>query len=262
MKTSQQDYWPQQKIIITAAGSGIGSDVVAAFLERGASVYFCDVVPERVTEMLDRHPRLLGKVVDVADPNAVDGFIDSGVKALGGLTILINNAGIAGPAGPVESISTEDWNRTFAINVAGQFYCVRRAVPTLKANGGGSIVNMASVAGKFGFPLRSPYSTSKWAVVGFSRGLSIELGPHKIRVNSILPGVVDGERIKDVFTARAASKGISYDEMERQALASASLGTMVSHEEIAEMILYITSPVGRSITGQSLSICGGMEWLI
>ena len=120
----------------------------------------------------------------------------------------------------------------------------------------------ASVAGKFGFPLRSPYSASKWAVVGFSRGLSIELGPHKIRVNSILPGVVDGERIKQVFTARAASKGISYDEMQRQALASASLGTMVTHEEIAEMILYITSPVGRSITGQSLSICGGMEWLI
>lgn len=262
MSTDPQDYWAQQKIIITAAGSGIGADVAAAFLERGASVYFCDVVPERVTDMLDRHPGLKGEVVDVADPNAVDDFIDAGVKALGGLSILINNAGIAGPAGPVESISTEDWNRTFAINVAGQFYCVRRAVPALKAHGGGSIVNMASVAGKFGFPLRSPYSASKWAVVGFSRGLSIELGPHKIRVNSILPGVVDGERIKQVFTARAASKGISYEEMQRQALASASLGTMVTHEEIAEMILYITSPVGRSITGQSLSICGGMEWLI
>jgi NAD(P)-dependent dehydrogenase (short-subunit alcohol dehydrogenase family) len=262
MSTDSQDYWAQQKIIITAAGSGIGADVAAAFLERGASVYFCDVVPERVTDMLDRHPGLKGEVVDVADPNAVDDFIDAGVKALGGLSILINNAGIAGPAGPVESISTEDWNRTFAINVAGQFYCVRRAVPALKAHGGGSIVNMASVAGKFGFPLRSPYSASKWAVVGFSRGLSIELGPHKIRVNSILPGVVDGERIKQVFTARAASKGISYEEMQRQALASASLGTMVTHEEIAEMILYITSPVGRSITGQSLSICGGMEWLI
>lgn len=262
MNSLEESYWQQQKVIITAAGGGIGADVTAAFLARGASVYFCDVVPERVAEMRDRHPGLKGEVADVSDPNAVDAFIDAGVKSLGGLSILINNAGIAGPAGPVESISTEDWNRTFAINVAGQFYCVRRAVPVLKANGGGSIVNMASVAGKFGFPLRSPYSSSKWAVVGFSRGLSIELGPHKIRVNSILPGVVDGERIKQVFTARAASKGISYEEMERQALASASLGTMVTHKEIAEMILYITSTVGRSITGQSLSICGGMEWLI
>lgn len=262
MSGSPDDYWRQQKIIITAAGSGIGADVAAAFLARGAKVYICDVVAERVAEMKQKHANLDGEVVDVANPDAVDAFIDNGVKYLGGLSILVNNAGIAGPAGPVESVSTEDWNRTFAVNVAGQFYCVRRAVPALRANGGGSIVNMASVAGKFGFPLRSPYSTSKWAVIGFTRGLSIELGPDKIRVNAILPGVVEGDRIKRVFTDRAASKGISYDEMQRQALASASLGTMVTHEEIADLILYVTSPSGRSITGQPLSICGGMEWLI
>lgn len=262
MDTDTDAYWRQQKIIITAAGSGIGADVMAAFLERGAQVYFCDVVADRVAEMRARFPGLRGEVVDVADPDAVDAFVDAGVKALGGLSILINNAGIAGPAGPVETISTEDWNRTFAVNVAGQFYCVRRAVPALKANGGGSIVNMASVAGKFGFPLRSPYSTSKWAVVGFTRGLSIELGAHKIRVNAILPGVVEGDRIRRVFTDRAAAKGISYDEMAAQALASVSLGSMVTHQEIADLILYVTSPAGRNITGQQLSICGGMEWLV
>ncbi len=262
MSAQLDDYWRQQKIIITAAASGIGADVMAAYLARGAKAYFCDVDAAKVEEMCRKHPGLQGQVADVSDPGQVDAFIDAGVKALGGLTILINNAGIAGPAGPVESISTEDWNRTFAVNVAGQFYCVRRAVAALKANGGGSIVNMASVAGKFGFPLRSPYSTSKWAVIGFTRGLSIELGPHKIRVNAILPGVVEGDRIKRVFTDRAASKGISYDEMQRQALASASLGSMVTHEEIADLILYVTSPSGRNITGQPLSICGGMEWLV
>ncbi len=261
MSNSADDYWSRQKIIITAAGGGIGADVTAAFLARGAKVYFCDIARDLVDAMCRKHAGLHGEVVDVADPAAIDSFIDNGVRALGGLTILINNAGVAGPAGPVESISTEDWNRTFAVNVAGQFYCVRRAVPVLKAGGGGSIVNMASVAGKFGFPLRSPYSSSKWAVVGFTRGLSIELGPSKIRVNAILPGVVDGERIRRVFADRAAAKGISYEEMERQVLASVSLGVTVSHEEIADLILYITSPSGRAITGQALSICGGMEWL-
>jgi len=256
------DFWQQQKVIISAGAGGIGASVAAAFLARGARVHVCDILPERVAEMAARHPGIGTGVVDVADAQAVEAYVARAVAEMGGLTILVNNAGIAGPAAAVEEVSPEDWHRTFAVNVNGQFHFARAGVPVLKRAGGGSIVCMSSVAGKFGFPLRSPYSASKWAVIGLMRSLSIELGPHRIRVNAILPGVVEGERIRQVFTARAKAKGISYDEMQAQALASVSLHAMVSHEEIADMILYITSPAGRAITGQSLAICGGTEWIV
>lgn len=254
-------FWRDQKVIVTAAGSGIGAETARAFHDLGARVFICDVVGERVDSVLAESPGMGGVVCDVSDSAAVDAFVARAAEAMGGLTILVNNAGIAGPAKPVEDITDEEWNSTFEVNVAGQFHCARAAVPHLKAAGGGSIVAMSSVAGKFGFPLRSPYSASKWAVVGLARSLSIELGSSNIRVNAIQPGIVSGERIRQVFTARAEARGITYEEMSDLALASVSLKTTVDPSEIADLILYITSPAGRAITGQCLAICGGTEWI-
>ena len=167
---------------------------------------------------------------------------------------------LPGPAAPVEEISTDDWTRTFAVNVHGQFYMARAAVPHLKRAGAGSIVCMASVAGKYAFPLRSPYASSKAAVISLARCLSAELGPHKIRVNAIAPGVVAGDRIRRVFTDRAKTRGISYEEMEAAALRAVSLKTMVEPEEIADLVMFLCAPTGRAITGQVHSICGGLEY--
>src|SRR5690606_36361061 len=130
-------------------------------------------------------------------------LFEAAAGSLGGLDVLVNNAGVAGPTLPVEKISDEDWRRTQAVNLDGQFFCVRRAVPLLREAGGGSIVNLSSAAGRFGFPLRTPYSASKWAVVGFSRSLAMELGPDGIRVNALCPGAVQGERIDRVIAAKA-----------------------------------------------------------
>lgn len=264
MADSRRDYssfWPDQKVVVTAAGAGIGAEIARTFHGLGAKVFICDIAEERLAAMKSELPAIGTAVCDVSTSAEVDRFMDRAAEAMGGLTILVNNAGIAGPAKPVEEITDDEWNTTFAVNVAGQFYCARRAAPHLKANGGGSIVCMASVAGKFGFPLRSPYAASKWAVVGLMRSLSIELGKWNIRVNAILPGIVSGERNRQVFSARAAARGISYEEMSRLALASVSLKTMVDPAEIADLIVYVTSPAGRAVTGQSLSICGGTEWI-
>ena len=197
---------------------------------------------------------------DVSDPAQVDAFVAGAAEAMGGLDFVINNAGIAGPAAPVEAISTEDWLRTMAVNINGQFFVARATVPLLKANGGGAIVCMASVAGKYAFALRTPYASSKAAVISLARSLSVELGPHAIRVNAIAPGVVRGERIARVFTDRAKTKGISYKDMEAIALRAVSLKTMVEPEEIAALVMYLCAPTGRAITGQVLSICGGLEY--
>jgi NAD(P)-dependent dehydrogenase (short-subunit alcohol dehydrogenase family) len=118
-----------------------------------------------------------------------------------------------------------------------------------------------SAAGRLGYPLRTPYAASKWAVIGFTRSLAMELGPHAIRVNALLPGIVEGERIRRVITARADAQGVSYDEMERQYLGQVSLRRMVTPADVAAMVLFLCSPAGRNISGQSLGVCGNVESL-
>lgn len=254
------DYWKTKRVLITAGAAGIGRSIAAAFHEAGAKVWLCDIAEDRLKETAASLPGVGTAICDVADPDAVDGFVARAVADLGGLDFVVNNAGIAGPAAPVEAISTEDWRRVMDVNVNGQFYVARAVVPHLKRNGWGALVCMASVAGKYAFPLRSPYASSKAAVISLARGLSVELGPHKIRVNAIAPGVVSGERIQRVFTDRAKTRGISYDEMEQIALRAVSLKTAVDPEEIADLVLYLCAPTGRAITGQVLSICGGLEY--
>ncbi|MBM3522157.1 MAG: SDR family oxidoreductase [Alphaproteobacteria bacterium] len=257
---SDSDYWKGKRVIVTAGAAGIGLEIARAFHGVGCKVWICDVDDGRLAETARALPGLGTMRCDVSDPDQVDAFVKRAVAALGGLDFVINNAGIAGPAATVESISTADWRRTLTVNVDGQFFVARATVPHLKAAGGGAIVCMASVAGKYAFALRTPYAASKAAVISLARSLSVELGPHKIRVNAIAPGVVSGERIQRVFTDRAKTKGISYQEMEAIALRAVSLKTMVDPQEIASLVMYLCAPTGRAITGQVMSICGGLEY--
>jgi NAD(P)-dependent dehydrogenase (short-subunit alcohol dehydrogenase family) len=252
--------WPSKRVIVTAAASGIGLEIARTFHAQGAKVWICDITAEPLAAAKAAMPGIGAELCDVADPAAVDAFVAKAVEAMGGLDILINNAGIAGPAAAAETISSADWERVMAVNVNGQFFAARAAIPHLKAAGGGSIVCLASVAGKYAFALRSPYATSKAAVIALARTLSVELGPHKIRVNAIAPGAVSGQRIERVLSERAKTRGISYAEMEAIALKAVSLKTMIDPEEIADLILFLCAPSGRAITGQVHSICGGLEY--
>lgn len=260
MATNLDEYWKSKRVLITAGAAGIGRSIATAFHEAGARVWVCDLVEDKLKETAAALPGVGTAVCDVSDPDQVERFVATAVADLGGLDFVVNNAGIAGPAAPVENIATEDWRRVMDVNVNGQFYVARATVPHLKRTGSGAIVCMASVAGKYAFPLRSPYASSKAAVISLARSLSVELGPHKIRVNAIAPGVVSGERIQRVFTDRSKTRGISYEEMEQIALRAVSLKTMVDPEEIAALVLYLCAPTGRAITGQVLSICGGLEY--
>lgn len=254
------NYWSGQKAIVTAGASGIGLEIAAALCRAGARVWICDVDEAATQSAANALPEINATVCDVADPEAAAAFVNDAADAMGGLTIVVNNAGIAGPAAPVEDIATEDWQRTFAVNVHGQFFIARAAIPHLKASKGGSMICMASVAGKFAFALRSPYAASKAAVISLARAMSVELGPDQIRVNAIAPGVVAGERIRRVFTDRAKTRGITYEEMQDNALRAVSMKTMVEPEEIAGLVMFLASPSGRAITGQVMSICGGLEY--
>jgi NAD(P)-dependent dehydrogenase (short-subunit alcohol dehydrogenase family) len=246
-----------RRVIVTAGGSGIGRAIAQAFHDNGARVHVCDIAPEALEEC--RRAGLGATLADVADPAQVDRLFDAATERLGGLDVLVNNAGVAGPFSAVETISIADWDRTIAVNLSGMFYCLRRAVPLLKAAGGGLIVQMSSVAGRLGFPFRSPYAASKWAIVGLTETLAMELGPDNIRVNAIQPGIVDGERHWRNARRKAELLGITLEEQERRVLSRVSLRRMVSPQDVANMALFLASDQGKNITGQALSVCGNVE---
>ncbi len=249
------------RVLVTAGGAGIGRTIAAAFRERGARVFVCDVSRNALDEMRVLLPDVPAELVDVAEPAAVAGMFISIGRAFGGLDVLVNNAGIAGPTARVEDVTPEALEETLAVNVSSQFHCARHAVPMLKAAGGGSIINLSSIAGRLGFTLRSPYSASKWAVIGFTKSLAVELGESNIRVNAILPGHVNSDRFRRVVAAKAEALGLEFEEMRRQYLDVVSLKRTVEAEDIANMALYLASPFGASITGQAISVCGDAQMM-
>jgi NAD(P)-dependent dehydrogenase (short-subunit alcohol dehydrogenase family) len=250
-----------KRVIITAGAAGIGRVVAETFIENGARVHVCDEVEERLTECRAALPGLGATLADVADPAQVDRLFDEAAAHLGGLDVLVNNAGIAGPTAPVEAVAPEEWDRTLAVNISGQFYCARRAVPLLRAAGGGSIVNLSSTAGLFGFPNRSPYAASKWAVIGFTKTLAMELGPERIRVNAICPGSVAGPRIERVIAADAQVRGEPVEKVRAAYERTMSMRTFIEARDVASMILFLVSEAGSKISGQALSVDGHTETL-
>lgn len=242
------------RVAITAGAGGIGGVMANSFAACGASVFVSDV--DEVALAATPHPHMRADVGVVAECEA---FVDAAVAQLGGLDVLVNNAGIAGPTALVEDVIPEALEATLRIDVASMFHCSRRAIPHLRAAGGGAVINLSSAAGRFGFPLRAPYAAAKWGVVGFTKSLSIELGKDGIRVNAILPGPVDGPRIRAVIKAKAIAAGISENEMTERTVATTSLKCFVSQQDIANMALYLASPFGVTISGQAISIDGDMQ---
>lgn len=246
-----------QRVAITAGAGGIGRVMADSFAACGARVFVCDVDDAALAEC--GYP---GTRTDCADVGAIEAFMDAALAHLGGLDVLVNNAGIAGPTAPVEDVTPAQLDATLRIDLASMFHCARRAVPALREAGGGAIINLSSAAGKFGFPMRSPYAAAKWGVVGFTRTLAMELGPDAIRVNAILPGLVEGPRIRNVIRAKAAAAGVSDNAQTDRALSTVSLRCFVTQQDIANMALYLAGPFGATISGQAISVDGGMESLV
>ena len=245
------------RVAITAGAGGIGRALADGFAGCGARVFLCDVDEEALAAC--PYPAMRA---DMETVEGCEGFVNAAVARLGGLDVLVNNAGIAGPTARVEDVTPEALTRTLKIDLEAMFHCARRAVPALRAAGGGSIVNLSSAAGRFGFPLRSPYAAAKWGVVGFTKSLAIELGPDGIRVNAILPGLVAGDRIRRVIESKAQAKGISFRQQEEESLRNVSLRCYVTPHDITNMALYLCSPFGATISGQALAVDGDMQSLV
>ncbi len=250
------------RVLITAGAGGIGLRVADAFHREGARIHVCDVDRDALSALKKSHPKITASYCDVADRSQVASLFKDALAALGGLDCLVNNAGIAGPTGPVHEINPEDWDRCLDVCITSQFNCTRLAVEPLKASKNPSIINLSSAAGKFGFPNRSPYAAAKWGVVGFTKTIAMELGQFGIRCNAILPGTVEGDRIRRVFEAKAQIAGKAMIEVRNASMANASIKEMILPDQLADMMVYLASPRGRTISGQAISIDSDLQALV
>ena len=258
MNTSAQGL----RVLVTAGAAGIGRAIAQTFAEHGARVHICDVAQAALEACAREQPDISHSLADVSRVDEVDRLFADVKRELGGLDVLVNNAGIAGPTAKVEDIRPEDWEKCIAVDLNGMFYCTRLAMPLLKANGrerGGSVINLSSVAGRLGFGMRTPYAAAKWGVVGFTKSLAIEAVPDGIRANCIQPGNVEGERINRVIEAKAEAFGVSLEKQKQTLLDTTSLRTFVSAQDIANMALFLATDAGKHISGQALSVCGDMQ---
>jgi NAD(P)-dependent dehydrogenase (short-subunit alcohol dehydrogenase family) len=252
---------PGLLVLVTAGASGIGRIMAEAFLSHECRVHVCDIDPNAVDHFLRANPGAGASVADVADVAMVDALFDELEERYGHLDVLINNAGISGPTAAVEDIDPADWEHTIAVNLSGQFYCVRRAIPMLKKSADGSIINIASSAGLFPCPMRAPYVASKWAVIGLTKTLAMELGPVGIRVNAICPASVEGERIERVIEQDARETGRTAEEIRAAYGRQTSLRRFVSAQDVANMALFLASNLAASVSGAAMSVDGHTESL-
>jgi NAD(P)-dependent dehydrogenase (short-subunit alcohol dehydrogenase family) len=250
-----------RRVLVTAGAAGIGLAIVERLLSHDARIFVCDVDDQTLASFAKANPGVGAIKADVSSEADVDRMFAAVRAELGGLDVLINNAGIAGPTGGVEDIDPAEWRRCIDVDLTGQFLCARRAVPMLKSAGGGSIINMSSAAGRHGYAYRTPYSSAKFGIIGLTQSLAKELGPANIRVNAILPGIIEGPRMERVIRDRAAQLNVGYDAMEKTYLERVSLRRMTSPRDVAAMIAFLISDAGANISGQSIGVDGNVETL-
>ena len=248
-----------QRVLITAGAAGIGKEIAKAFAANGAQVCVCDIDMKALDAASKDIPGLKTIVCDVSKRADIERMVAEAATALGGLDVLVNNAGISGPTAPVEEMDPDAWELVMQIDLTGTFNVTRCAIPHLKKSAAGVIINMSSVAGRFGYANRSPYSTAKWGIIGFTKTLSIELGAYGIRANAILPGAVDGPRIERVFEGRAKATNQTVDEIRKQAMAVQSIKRLVDPKDIAALAVFLASDAAKSISGQMMPIDNDMQ---
>ena len=243
-----------QRVLITAGAAGIGREFARAFAATGAKIYICDIDEASLAALAKEIPGLTAKRCDMSKRAEIERMVPEAIAALGGLDVLINNAGVSGMTLPVEKYPPEDWDKVVAINLTSMFDVTRLAIPALKQSKAGCIINLSSIAGRFGIINRSPYSATKWGVIGLTKTLAMELGEWGIRVNAIAPGAVEGDRLVRVFQGRSQISGKSMAEVKAQAMAEQSIKETVDPKDIAQLAVFLASPAGKSISGQVVPI--------
>ena len=251
-----------KKIIISAGASGIGWSTAKICLSKGATVYICDI-ESKYLKKVQKHPlnkkKLFVYECDASNENQVSELFKKINKKTKKIDALINNVGIAGPTGSLEKLKSEDWENTLHVDVNSHFYFTKKAIPLLKKSKNGSIINISSTAGILGFPLRSPYAASKWAIIGVTKTLAMELGKFNIRVNAVCPGTIKGDRMKRVIKDKAKFTKVSTKVIEKDFVSMSSMKQWILEEDIGKMCSFLISDDSSKVSGQVISVDGHTE---
>lgn len=248
-----------RRVVITAGGAGIGRALALAFHATGARVAVCDIDADAIADLAQIEPDILGRVANVTDPDDMKAFLAGVDTAFGGVDVAIANAGTGGPAGPIEDLNLDDWRACISVNLDGAFLLCQWAARHMKAQKSGAMILTSSTAGLFGYPMRSPYATAKWGVIGLMKTLACELGPYGVRVNAICPGAVGGDRMERVLKNEAAATGKDVEDVRQIYVKGVSMKTWVSADDIADMTLFLASPAASKVSGMAMSVDGHTE---
>ena len=249
-----------QRVIVTAGAAGIGRAIAERFVRDGHRVHVCDIDGTAVARALAAVPGLRGSVTDVGEAKQVEAMFADAIGWMGGIDVLINNHGIAGPRGHIEDLDYAEWEHCLRVNLSGMFFTIKQAVPLMKQQRSGCILNLSTTSVRTGLPKRTAYVTGKVGVLGLTKNLARELGPWNIRCNAVLPGFMNNARGRGVLAKVAKDKGISLEAMEEDALKYVSMRTWIETSEIADTCAFLASDQARHVTGQELAVCGNAEW--
>ena len=250
-----------ENVVVTGGADSVGLVIAQAFLVRGHRVHVCDVNPDALASALAAHPQLTGTLANVGKENDVARVFEQARNNMGGdVSILVNNVGISGPRGALETLSAKAWQESFDVNVHGMFYCMREVIPAMKKARYGSIVNFSTGSTRTRLPMRSAYVASKFAVEGLTLNAARELGPFNVRCNAILPGAINNARMRNIIANKAAETGATPEQVAEQFLSFISMRSMIEPSEVADMVLFLASEQARKVTGELLAVSGNVEW--
>ena len=248
-------------VLVTGGASGVGGAIASSFVDGGASVHIIDASQQHIESFLADHPAATASLCDIGVEVQIQRAFAEFRSHYDRLDVLVNNAGIAGPSGAVEDLDVEGWDRCIDVNLSGTFYVARLAIPLIKSQDHGAIINVASNAGLMGCPHRSPYVASKWGMIGLTKTWAMELGQHNIRVNAVCPTSVEGERIEGVIRADAEKRGLAPGEIRDVYERQSSMRTFVTVDDVAAMVTFLASRAAGRISGQAIAVDGHTETL-
>lgn len=249
----------KRNVLITAGGSGLGLAMAKAFLDDGAAVAVTDMDESALSEAAKIHPGLVTFKADASNEDEMREVLDRLKAEWTTLDVVMANAGIAGPTAGIEDVKLADWQRCIAVNLDGAFLATSLAAPWMKEQGHGVMTLTSSTAGLFGYPFRSPYAAAKWGIIGLMKTLAMELGPYGIRANAICPGAVEGDRMDRVIAKEAEARGMSETEIRDGYADCVSLKRFVTAEDIADMALFLASPMAKNVSGMAMAVDGHTE---
>jgi NAD(P)-dependent dehydrogenase (short-subunit alcohol dehydrogenase family) len=249
-------------VVVTGAGGGIGKAIALKCSVAGADLVLASRSRD-LLELVADEVTGLGRVAavvptDVTDGDSVEALAEATYARFGRVDVLVNNSGIAGPTALTWETDVDEWQETLAVNLTGPWLCCRAFIPRMIPHQSGSIINIGSITGKRPLLGRTPYAATKAGLIGITRTIAEEAGPHGIRVNLVSPGAVEGPRIDRVFEAQAEATGSTPEHVRRNFEKMSPMGKIVTAEEVANAVVFLASDQASAITGIDLNVTNGM----